>query len=115
MCNDGNCIPKDWACDGVSDCINGSDEDAEFCSVCPFQFLCTDGRCTDVDNVCDGINQCRDNSDEDQICVGMFLNLFISACFKNHQENIRGVVRSKNSLIKMKDRKILKKKVTMIT
>ena len=70
MCDDGTCISKDWACDGVPDCASESDEDETFCATCPFQFLCTNGRCTDLANVCDGRNHCRDNSDEDQICVG---------------------------------------------
>ena len=68
MCNDGECISKDWACDGVEDCPRGSDENEEFCSTCPFQFLCTNGRCTEKENICDGRNNCRDNSDETQLC-----------------------------------------------
>ena len=68
MCGDESCILADYVCDGIPDCADGFDEDEEFCSTCPFQFLCTNGRCTDMENVCDGRNQCRDNSDEDQIC-----------------------------------------------
>ncbi|XP_072032689.1 uncharacterized protein [Amphiura filiformis] len=68
FCNDGPCIPKDWACDGFEDCFDASDEEEAFCATCPFQFMCTNGLCTDTDNVCDGRNQCRDNSDENQIC-----------------------------------------------
>ena len=74
MCGDGACVPKDWACDGFDDCMNGTDEDPEFCAGCPFMFLCTNGRCTDKDNVCNGRNNCRDNSDESQLCdVGKLL------------------------------------------
>ena len=68
MCGDESCVLADFVCDGIPDCADGFDEDEEFCSTCPFQFLCTNGRCTDMENVCDGRNQCRDNSDEDQIC-----------------------------------------------
>ena len=74
MCNNGACISKDWACDGIDDCPSGSDEDEAFCDTCPFQFLCSNRRCTDLANVCDGTNHCRDNSDEDQICVGEYRN-----------------------------------------
>jgi len=28
QCSDGECIPKDWANDGLEDCIDGSDENA---------------------------------------------------------------------------------------
>ena len=75
MCADGLCVPKDWACDGVPDCTNSSDEAVDFCATCPFKFLCSNGRCTDTDNVCNGINNCRDNSDED-VCVGMFILVY---------------------------------------
>ena len=69
MCDDGTCILKDFACDGVADCTNGTDEAEDFCATCPFKFLCSNGRCTDTENVCNGVNNCRDNSDED-VCVG---------------------------------------------
>jgi low density lipoprotein-related protein 2 len=68
MCGDGQCISKDWACDGIDDCNNGTDEEEEFCATCPFQFYCSNDRCTDLENVCNGRNDCRDNSDETQIC-----------------------------------------------
>ena len=78
MCNNGDCISKDFVCDGIDDCPSGSDEDEAFCATCPFEFLCSNGRCTDLANVCDGTNHCRDNSDEDQICVGECRNVVLS-------------------------------------
>ena len=91
MCGDGACVSKDWACDGVDDCVNGTDEDPEFCAGCPFKFLCTNGRCTDLANVCDGRNQCRDNSDEDQVCVGKCQRLHCQFPLKKdfNQKNLR--------------------------
>ncbi len=77
-CANGNCIPKDWACDGIADCDveNATDEDEDFCAACPFQFLCTNGLCTDLENVCDGVNHCRDDSDESQLCdIGKVTNV----------------------------------------
>ncbi len=68
FCDDGTCIPKIWACDGFMDCVSGSDENEEFCAMCPFEFYCTNGRCTDIATVCDGRDHCGDNSDESQIC-----------------------------------------------
>ena len=78
MCDDGACILKEFACDGVSDCINETEEAEDFCATCPFRFLCSNARCTDVENVCNGINNCRDDSDED-ICVGKLK--YMVTCF----------------------------------
>ena len=37
MCGDGTCVTKAWACDGVEDCLNGTDEDEAFCTHMPLQ------------------------------------------------------------------------------
>ena len=31
QCNNGQCIPSTWGCDGEEDCINGEDEQQEEC------------------------------------------------------------------------------------
>ncbi|KAI3381751.1 hypothetical protein SNEBB_009115 [Seison nebaliae] len=57
-----NCIAEWYKCDGVRDCIDGSDEDNCTCAINSFH--CQSGQCIDLDKKCDGIVNCRDGSDE---------------------------------------------------
>ncbi|KAM3956851.1 modular serine protease-like [Aphomia sociella] len=82
-CNDGTCIKYSSVCDGVQDCVDGSDE--AVCggisngltldetvvlrkkrqSTCrKSQWQCRDGTCISFDGKCDGIVDCPDGSDE---------------------------------------------------
>ncbi|XP_069775261.1 basement membrane-specific heparan sulfate proteoglycan core protein isoform X3 [Narcine bancroftii] len=67
VCQNGQCIPRDYLCDGERDCTDGSDElDCGTPSPCePNEFKCKNGRCAVKLWRCDGDNDCGDNSDEE--------------------------------------------------
>ncbi|KAL1446936.1 hypothetical protein WDU94_000564, partial [Cyamophila willieti] len=86
-CNNQNCIPYSWKCDGVDDCEDKSDEDGcegkintndrnrTVSTVDPtsfgcgkFEFRCDSGRCIKEASVCDGYKDCEGGEDEKFSC-----------------------------------------------
>lgn len=74
---DNACIPYEMVCDGIKQCMDGSDEIfgcKEVEKNCPVTgFLCKNKHClTNRNWVCDGVDDCGDNSDEEQNCCKYF-------------------------------------------
>ncbi|KAG5677308.1 hypothetical protein PVAND_007077 [Polypedilum vanderplanki] len=68
-CKTGECIPLLITCDGISHCIDNSDEAINYCATrkCPEEvfFQCRNFKCIYKNETCDHIDQCSDGSDEE--------------------------------------------------
>ncbi|KAH8412131.1 hypothetical protein KR009_000019 [Drosophila setifemur] len=66
QCHDGSCIPQQWQCDKIKDCLGGEDED-EQCLVCEQdEFRCrSNEKCIPENLRCDLNFDCFDGSDEE--------------------------------------------------
>lgn len=66
-CANGQCISKDFACNGQEDCSDGSDEEGcatPTCGAGDFQCTSESEICIPINWVCDGEADCTDRSDE---------------------------------------------------
>uniref|UniRef100_A0A8B9LF33 LDL receptor related protein 8 n=1 Tax=Astyanax mexicanus TaxID=7994 RepID=A0A8B9LF33_ASTMX len=67
-CQNGQCVPGRWRCDGEPECPDGSDEAESTCTVkqtCPPDKFDCGGKCVSLSWRCDGERDCENGADEE--------------------------------------------------
>ncbi|KAM7349811.1 terribly reduced optic lobes isoform 23-T23 [Cochliomyia hominivorax] len=67
---DNRCLPKEYQCNGVHECIDNTDElncPEKECR--PDEFKCRSGDCIDGSKRCNRVQDCPDGDDEDERCL----------------------------------------------
>ncbi|XP_014663570.1 PREDICTED: atrial natriuretic peptide-converting enzyme-like [Priapulus caudatus] len=64
LCDDHKCLQRSWRCDGIQDCVDGTDELNCSSSCTDNQWRCRSQQCVEKSQVCDGAPSCADDSDE---------------------------------------------------
>ncbi|KAG7157027.1 Low-density lipoprotein receptor class A domain-containing protein 3-like [Homarus americanus] len=90
QCANGVCVPNYVVCDGVLNCVTGSDE--VNCTLSKGDcfdgyFQCADGVCVPNSVVCDGVFNCVTGNDEANCsCKYLLCTLFICILFIMHDQ-----------------------------
>ena len=93
-----HCIMKQYMCNGLFNCFDGSDED-NCNTTCPdWKFTCNDGGCVYKSWVCDGDKDCDDGSDE----------FNCSSKFKRLYSNVQMSCKRNFSFTEERERKLMK-------
>jgi hypothetical protein len=94
-CDNGDCFPQSFRCDGDNDCSDSSDEQG--CPTPPtsapcsdHKFQCDDGECIPQTWQCDGAADCRDRTDEvgcpPTCTITQFTCVQSGACISQHSK-----------------------------
>ncbi|XP_065219340.1 modular serine protease-like [Planococcus citri] len=89
LCGNGQYIDKSLTCDGIKDCVDGSDETLNLCGnlTCPsYTYKCNYGACVEQRAKCDGRIDCVDQSDESASVCDFHIPKHSNVCKENQYQ-----------------------------